>query len=72
MGKKKEYKIVKNYKLIDLLKFICAFLVVGIHVRSFQAVSELLDKLFYYTLICELEAMQLSHCFGSMCYWRCF
>ena len=39
-----------NYKLIDLLKFICAFLVVGIHTRPFQASSNLLDKLFYYDI----------------------
>lgn len=39
-----------NYKLIDLLKFICAFLVVGIHTRPFQACSDLLDKLFYYDI----------------------
>lgn len=39
-----------NYKLIDLLKFICAFLVVGIHTRPFQTSSNLLDKLFYYDI----------------------
>ena len=37
-----------NYKLLDLLKFICAFLVIGIHTRPFQAVSDVADKLFYY------------------------
>lgn len=40
----------ENYKLNDLLKFLCAFLVVGIHTRPFQAVSVLLDKLFYYDI----------------------
>lgn len=44
----KEKSIDSNYKLIDLLKFICAFLVIGIHTRPFQASSNLLDKLFYY------------------------
>lgn len=39
-----------NYKLIDLLKFVCAFLVVGIHTRPFQSCSELLDKFFYYDI----------------------
>lgn len=39
-----------NYKLIDLLKFVCAFLVVGIHTRLFQSCSELLDKFFYYDI----------------------
>lgn len=40
----------ENCKLVDLLKFLCAFLVVGIHTRPFQAVSVLLDKLFYYNI----------------------
>ena len=39
-----------NYKLIDLLKFICAFLVIGIHTRPFQVSSNLLDKFFYYDI----------------------
>lgn len=39
-----------NYKLIDLLKFICAFLVIGIHIRPFKASSNLLDKIFYYDI----------------------
>lgn len=39
-----------NYNLIDLLKFICAFLVIGIHTRPFQVSSDLLDRLFYYDI----------------------
>ena len=39
-----------NYKLIDLLKFLCAYLVIGIHTRPFQSVSILLDKVFYYNV----------------------
>lgn len=39
-----------NYKLLDLIKFICAFLVIGIHTRPFQAVSDVADKLFYYDI----------------------
>lgn len=50
MGNIKEKSIDSNYRLIDLLKFICAFLVVGIHTRPFQASSDLLDKLFYYDI----------------------
>lgn len=46
----KEKSTDSNYKLIDLLKFICAFLVIGIHTRPFQASSDLLDKLFYYDI----------------------
>lgn len=46
----KEKSTKSNYKLIDLLKFICAFLVIGIHTRPFQASSNLLDKLFYYDI----------------------
>lgn len=46
----KEKSIDSNYKLIDLLKFICAFLVIGIHTRPFQASSNLLDKFFYYDI----------------------
>lgn len=42
----KEKSIDSNYKLIDLLKFVCAFLVIGIHTRPFQASSNLLDRLF--------------------------
>ena len=44
----KEKSVGSNYKLIDLLKFICAFLVIGIHTRPFQASNMALDKLFYY------------------------
>lgn len=44
----KEKSVGSNYKLIDLLKFICAFLVIGIHTRPFQASNVALDKLFYY------------------------
>lgn len=39
-----------NYKLLDLLRFIGAFLVIGIHTRPFQAVSGVADKLFYYDI----------------------
>lgn len=46
----KEKSIDSNYKLIDLLKFVCAFLVIGIHTRPFQASSNLLDRLFYYDI----------------------
>lgn len=46
----KEKSIDSHYKLIDLLKFICAFLVIGIHTRPFQASSNFLDKLFYYDI----------------------
>lgn len=42
----KEKSTDSNYKLIDLLKFICAFLVIGIHTRPFQASSNLLDEFF--------------------------
>ena len=28
-----------DYKLIDLIKFLCAYLVIGIHTRPLQAVS---------------------------------
>ena len=45
-----EEKQSSSYKLIDLLKFVCAFLVIGIHTRPFQASSELLDKVFYYDI----------------------
>lgn len=33
----------KNYKLVDLIKFICAFLVIGIHTRQFLSVSDIAD-----------------------------
>ena len=46
----KEKSTESNYKLIDLLKFICAFLVIGIHTRPFQASSNLLDPFFYYDI----------------------
>lgn len=46
----KKKSIDSNYKLIDLLKFICALLVIGIHTRPFQASSNLLDRLFYYDI----------------------
>ena len=39
-----------DYKLIDLIKFLCAYLVVGIHTRPLQAVSVLLDKVVYYNI----------------------
>lgn len=44
----KEKSIDSNYKLINLLKFVCAFLVIGKHTRPFQASSNPLDRLFYY------------------------
>lgn len=47
----KEKKADSDYKLIDLLKFICAFLVIGIHTRPFQTSSNLLDKFFYYDVV---------------------
>ena len=51
MVKKIEEKSqISKYKLIDLLKFVCAFLVMGIHTRPFQASSELLDRVFYYDI----------------------
>lgn len=50
MENTKENDIISNYKLIDLLKFVCAFLVIGIHTRPFQTSSNLLDKLFYYDI----------------------
>lgn len=39
-----------DYKLIDLIKFFCAYLVIGIHTRPLQAVSVLLDKVVYYNI----------------------
>lgn len=39
-----------DYKLIDLIKFLCAYLVIGIHTRPLQAVSVLLDKVVYYNI----------------------
>ena len=47
VGSIKEKSVDSNYKLIDLLKFICAFFVIGIHTRPFQASNVALDKLFY-------------------------
>lgn len=41
---------IENYKLIDLIKFIFAYLVIGIHIRPFQASSILINKLFYYNI----------------------
>lgn len=38
----------KNYRVVDLIKFICAFLVIGIHTRPFLSVSDIADRLFYY------------------------
>ena len=35
-----------EYKLIDLTKFLCAYLVIGIHTRPFQSLNILLDKFF--------------------------
>ena len=46
----KEKSINSNYRLIDLLRFICAFLVIGIHTRPFQAINDVLDNLFYYDI----------------------
>ena len=50
MGDIKKKNKISSYKLIDLLKFICAFLVIGIHTRPFQARNNLLDQLFYYDI----------------------
>lgn len=40
----------KSYKLIDLLKFLSAYLVIGIHTRPFLVVSPVLDRMFYYDI----------------------
>ena len=50
MGKDSAVMQNTNYKLLDLMKFICAFLVIGIHTRPFQIVSDVADKLFYYNI----------------------
>lgn len=39
-----------DYKLIDAIKFFCAYLVIGIHTRPLQSVSVLLDKVVYYNI----------------------
>lgn len=39
-----------DYKLIDLIKFLCAYLVIEIHTGPLQAVSVLLDKVVYYDI----------------------
>lgn len=39
-----------DYKLIDLIKFLCAYLVIGIHTRPLQVVNVLLDKVVYYNI----------------------
>lgn len=41
---------ILDYKLIDLVKLICAFLVISIHTRPFETSNNLLDKLFYYDI----------------------
>lgn len=45
-----EMQCNNDYKLIDLIKFICAYLVIGIHSSPLQAVSVLLDKFTYYNI----------------------
>ena len=39
-----------DYKLIDLIKFFCAYLLIGIHHRKLQAFSVLLDIVVYYNI----------------------
>lgn len=36
----------KNYVLLDWLKFLCAFLVIGIHTRPFLTINEIMDSIF--------------------------
>lgn len=36
------------FNYLNLIKFICAFLVIGIHTRQFLSVSDIADRLFYY------------------------
>lgn len=45
-------KILDNdvYQLLDILKILCAYLVIGIHTRPFQAINITLDKVFYYNI----------------------
>lgn len=38
------------YQLLDVLKILCAYLVIGIHTRPFQSISITLDKVFYYNI----------------------
>lgn len=49
-GMMKQKQCDDNYRLIDLLKFLCAYLVIGIHTRPFQSIGILLDKVFYYNV----------------------
>lgn len=44
----------KNYKLVDLIKFICAFLVIGIHTRQFLSVSDKTILLRCFKLFCSI------------------
>ena len=46
----KQIRCDNNYRLIDLIKFLCAYLVIGIHTRPFQSLNILLDKFFYYNV----------------------
>ena len=43
-------KMKENYKLIDLLKFIFAFLMIEIHTNPLQETSNLCVKIFYYDI----------------------
>lgn len=49
MGKKKEYKIVKNYKLIDLLKFLAFPLDSIVTLFLVLPILLLLSKVFFET-----------------------
>lgn len=46
----KQIQCNNDYKLIDLIKFLCAYLVIGIHTRPLQSVSVLFDKIVYYNI----------------------
>lgn len=39
-----------NYGLLDLLKFVCAYMVIGIHTRPFLESNAILDQLLYYDI----------------------
>lgn len=47
-----DIKEKSEFQLIDIMKLIAAFLVIGLHTRPFLSVNRLADNLYVYDIAC--------------------
>ena len=63
----KQIQCNKNYKLIDLLKFLCAYFVIVIHTRPFQSINILLDESNKWIVVNVIKASFSFSCMIEIC-----